>query len=201
MSKSAGTLITTHNATYIPPRFMPGYRGHVPTMKFDYGETYGSHTQKYFQDFRSDVLNQSKTNYCKGGYFPTYYSYNPDLAVEARKRTHDRWLQAPRYSITPQDYDGRQNQIKFDKLSKAHREHYNDKSGTVQRVDYFMLPTKSEDQFKKHLPFMVLSERYTDDINIPNKEHIASRTPAVRNFTPSSSQRDREMRDVYFENR
>ena len=40
----------------------------------------------------------------------------------------------------------------FPQLSHSHREHYNDKSGTAQRVDFFMLPTKAEDQFKKHLP-------------------------------------------------
>lgn len=152
MSKSAGTLITTHNATYTPPRFMPGYRGHVPTMKFDYGETYGNHTAKYFQDYRSKALDTSKTNYCKGGYFPTYYSYNPDLAVEARTRKWDRWLSEPRYSLTTYDHDKREQQIKFDKLAKCHREHYSDKSGSVQRVDYFMLPTKAEDQFKQNMP-------------------------------------------------
>ena len=37
-------------------------------------------------------------------------------------------------------------------MSKAHRENYTDKSGTVQRVDYFVLPTKAEEQFKKKLP-------------------------------------------------
>lgn len=37
-------------------------------------------------------------------------------------------------------------------LSQGHREHYNDKSGTVQRVDYFVLPRKAEDQFKFDKP-------------------------------------------------
>lgn len=131
---------------------MPGYRGHVPTMKFDYGETYGNHTVKYFQDFRSTTLDSSKSNYCKGGYFPTYYSYNPDIALSARSRKWDRWLQTPQYSLSNVDHDRKEDLIKFDKRSKAHREHYNDKSGTVQRVDYFMLPTKAEDMFKKHVP-------------------------------------------------
>jgi hypothetical protein len=152
MSKSAGTLITTNNATYIQPRFMPGYRGHVPTMKFDYAETYGNHSAKYFQDFRSSALNTSKTNYCKGGYFPTYYSYNPDIAIGQRTRQRDRWLQEPRYTVTPHDHDRREELIRFDNLSQAHREHYTDKSGEKHRVDHFVLPTKAEAQFKKHVP-------------------------------------------------
>ena len=36
--------------------------------------------------------------------------------------------------------------------SQAHREHYTDKSGTVQKVNYFQIPTRAEDQFKKNLP-------------------------------------------------
>lgn len=131
---------------------MPGYRGHVPTMKFDYGETYGNHTEKYFQDFRSKALETSKTNYCKGGYFPTYYSYNPDLAVEARTRKWDRWLTTPKYTLTNYDHNKREEHIQFDKLAKAHREHYNDKSGTFHRVDYFMLPSKLDATFKKQTP-------------------------------------------------
>ena len=85
-------------------------------MKFDYGETYGGHTVKYFQDFRSKALETSKTNYCKGGYFPTYYSYNPDMAVGARTRKWDRWLNEPRYALTTLDYDRKEELIRFDKV-------------------------------------------------------------------------------------
>lgn len=93
------------------------YRGYVPTMKFDYGETYGGHTRKYFQDFRSKTLETSKTNYCKGGYFPTYYSFNPDMAISARTRNRDYWLYEPRYKLTTMDHDKREDMIKFAKVS------------------------------------------------------------------------------------
>ena len=93
-------------------------------MKFDYGETYGNHTAKYFQDFRSSALERSKTNYCKGGYFPTYYSYNCDLATEARTRKWDRWLQNPRYSLTNYDHDKREELIRFDKVEYIILENY-----------------------------------------------------------------------------
>ena len=85
-------------------------------MKFDYGETYGNHTTKYFQDFRSTTLDSSKSNYCKGGYFPTFYSHNPDIATEASTRKWDRWLQAPRYSLTNRDHDRQEELIRFDKV-------------------------------------------------------------------------------------
>ena len=89
-------------------------------MKFDYCETYGNHTVKYFQDFRSSVLNSSKSNFCKGGYFPTFYSYNPDLATEARNRKWDRWLQVPAYSLSNTDHDRREELIRFDKVILTH---------------------------------------------------------------------------------
>ena len=51
---------------------------------------------------------------------------------------------------------------------------------------------------------MVLSTRYTDDINLdgPDASLASVRAKAGRRvFKPTSSQRDREMRDVYFEQR
>lgn len=48
---------------------------------------------------------------------------------------------------------------------------------------------------------MILSTRHTDDINLPYLDHVARRPPLIRHFTTLSSQRDREMRDVYFEKR
>lgn len=120
---------------------MPGYQGHVPTMKFDYGETYGNHTAKYFQDFRLRALDTSKSNYSRGGYFPSYYSNNGSLAVEARTRTQDRSLHNANYRLSNVDHDGQENIAQFQKLAVAHRDHYNDKTGTVQPLGYFTLPS------------------------------------------------------------
>jgi len=159
MSKAAGTLITTHNATYIPPRFMPGYDGHVPTLKFDYGETYGSGTARYFQDFRYHTMGTSRENPNKEGYFATAYTHRPDLALEFRTRTWDHWVHEPRYRITNEDRDRREELINFSKRTMAHRENYNDKTGTVPKVAHFQLSTPGEAQFRTKLPLWVFPPR------------------------------------------
>ncbi|XP_060571520.1 ciliary microtubule inner protein 2C-like [Ruditapes philippinarum] len=201
MSRSAGTLITTHNSTFIPPRFMPGYRGHCPTTKYDYGETYGNATNKYFQDYRHEVLNASHDPYARGGEFPTYYTHKPESVISARGRTRDRWLAAPKYSLSNVDFDRKEELKSFDSLGQKHREHYFDKSNTKKSVDYFMIPRSAEDQIKSKAQFMILSTRHTDDINLPYLEHEARRLPLIKRTSTMSSQRDREMRDVVFEKR
>lgn len=201
MSRSAGTLVTTNNATYIPPRFMPGYRGYCPTIKYDYGETYGNQTAKHFQDYRSSVLNSSADPYCKGGAFPTVYSHNPDNVISNRTRTQDRWLHAPKYQLSNQDHDRKEENYQFNRLSQAHRENYKDKTGELKAINYYSIPASASEQFKRNVPFMILSTKYRDDINLPFLGHIARRQPAVSRSVDRSSQRDREMRDVIFEKR
>jgi len=201
MSRSAGTLVTTNNATYIPPRFMPGYRGYCPTIKFDYGETYGNKTAKYFQDYRSSVLNSSADPYCKGGQFPTVYTHNPDLVISNRTRTQDRWLQAPKYQLSNVNHDRKEELYQFDKLSQKHREHYKDKTGTVNGINFFSIPVSAQEQFKKNVPFVILSTKYRDDVNLPFLQHVARRAPLTTRAVTTSNQRDREMRDVIFEKR
>ncbi|KAK3602601.1 hypothetical protein CHS0354_034328 [Potamilus streckersoni] len=201
MSRSAGTLVTTHNATFIPPRFMPGYRGHCPTTKYDYGETYGNNTAKYFQDYRNEVLNQSSDPYARGGDFPTFYTHKPESVLSSRSRKLDRWLTAPKHSLSNVDFDRKEELYSFDRLAQRHREFYQDKSGTVKRVDQFLLPMSAEQQIKRNVTFMILSTRHTDDIQLPRLDHEARRMPLIRSFSDVSSQRDREMRDVVFEKR
>nr|KAI8754574.1 FAM166C A protein [Biomphalaria glabrata] len=200
MSRAAGTLITTNNATYIPPRFMPGYRGYCPTIKYDYGETYGNQTAKYFQDYRSSVLNSSADPYAKGGQFPTVYSHNPDLVISNRTRTQDRWLLAPKYQLSNVDHDRKEEIYQFNRLANAHREHYTDKSGTVKPVDYFSIPTSGERQFKKIVTFDKSYPNYYQDVGLPS---IRTGSQALSQHHPPmvSTQRNRAMRNVFFERR
>ncbi|XP_033645381.1 protein FAM166C A-like [Asterias rubens] len=203
MSNSAGTLQTTHQATYIPPRMMPGYKGHCPTAKFDYGETYGNATAKYFQDYRSETLNQSKSSYAKGGQFPTVYTHNPDLVIHARDRSREQWRTAPKYELTNVNHDRREEINKFDTLAQGHRQFYKDRTGTVPRVDDFLIPKSAEDMYRQDIKSgeeqvsIASQAKMTKMLNKP-----VMRTPKTASSTSrSSTVRDRAMRDVVFESR
>ncbi|XP_066272144.1 ciliary microtubule inner protein 2C-like isoform X1 [Branchiostoma lanceolatum] len=202
-SRSAGTLITTHNATYTPPALMPGYKGHCPTIMFRYGDTYGNTTKKWFQDFRSVTLNNSQTQYSNGGSFPTSLANDPALVLGNRSRTRDRWLAAPRVRLYNVHHDGKEWYNNFDKVSQEHREYYKDKTGTSKRVTYFHLPTKAEDSFRKLPPiFYTTGGTRTTDIDLPAIKTVGSRKRAeLDRFADKSSVRDRAMRDVFFERR
>ncbi|XP_072134933.1 ciliary microtubule inner protein 2C [Mobula birostris] len=163
-SRSAGTLITNYNATYIPPALMPGYRGFVPTINFTHGDTYGNTTRKYFEDFRMSALNTSQSPYSKGGQFPTIYSNNPSLVIENRMRNRNRWLYAPQWSRYDVDFDREEEMKLFNKLSQQHRENYKDKTGIIPRVDHFVLPGKEEDTF----PSLPNIQQDKDDCPSPN---------------------------------
>ncbi|ESO07029.1 hypothetical protein HELRODRAFT_76841 [Helobdella robusta] len=144
MSNASGWLVTTNQAACVHPRFMPGYKGYVPTMKYEHGETYGNQTNKCFQDFRSKTFETSRTLSNRGGYFATRFTSNPDLACEARTRKLDRWLQLPTYKLTNQDYTTLHNRVQFMKLAMCHRAHYNDYTGTIPSVGYFQEPKPFE---------------------------------------------------------
>uniref|UniRef100_A0A8D0GD19 Ciliary microtubule inner protein 2C n=1 Tax=Sphenodon punctatus TaxID=8508 RepID=A0A8D0GD19_SPHPU len=139
-SRSAGTLHTQNNAVYLPPE--PRYRGH-PTAN----NTYGNTTMKYFQDFRRAAMETSCSPYSKGGQFPTLFSYDPNLVLEARARGWDRWLYTPSYSRYNLDFNRSQELKEFYKLSQQHREHYRDKTRTVHQVPYFVLPVKEKEKY------------------------------------------------------
>ncbi|CAF0816520.1 unnamed protein product [Adineta steineri] len=174
MSRAAGTLQTTYNATYYPPSLMPGYRGHVPTTQYQYGETFGNATSKYFQDYRSEALNSSKSLYARGGYFPTPYTHQPELVMSDRRRSRDQYLYIPKYSLNNTNVD-RTNEIrKFYQLSQQHRDTYTDRSGTLHPVEHFVLPVSNEKMYEANLPYSSMLLRHTSEINIP----------ADRNFPP-----------------
>ncbi|CAN2390791.1 Protein of unknown function (DUF2475), partial [Pristimantis euphronides] len=146
-SRSAGTLITHNNATYIPPALMPGYRGHVPTEAFTYGDTYGNTTARRFQDFRLAALSCSQSPYCKGGQFPTSFSSDPALVLGHRSRGWDRFLHSPTWSRHNIDYNRTTELNRFMKSVQQHRAHYRDKTGTVHQVPDFILPVENEETF------------------------------------------------------
>ncbi|CAF0752900.1 unnamed protein product [Didymodactylos carnosus] len=167
MSRAAGTLVTTYNSTYYPPSLMPGYRGHVPTVNLQYGETFGNSTAKYFQDYRSEALNSSKSLYARGGYFPTPYTHQPELVISDRRRSRDRYLYIPKYTLNNQNYD-RTNEIrKFHHLSQHHRDAYTD------RIEHFSpLPVSNDKMYEAHLPYYSMLLRHTSNVNIPVEKNF-----------------------------
>ncbi|MBN3303282.1 C070A protein, partial [Amia calva] len=149
--RGVGTLVSHSRATYTPPALMPGYCGHVPTVKFSFGDTFGNATMRHFQDFRSAVLESSKSPYSSGGQFPTVYSHNPSLVTACRSRSRDRALLTPYWSRHNVDLSRQEELKKFEKLAQNHRDAYKDTTGTLQPVKYFIQPVKESERFPQKI--------------------------------------------------
>lgn len=99
---------------------LDSYQGHVPGLKFSAGDTYGGATCKSLQDTRLATLSNSKTTFANGGSFPSFYTHKPELVLDARTRSRDRFLQHPHYTLYNTDRD-RLREIKtFDGVCDHH---------------------------------------------------------------------------------
>ncbi|XP_007937068.1 protein FAM166C [Orycteropus afer afer] len=196
-SRSAGTLLTEFNAAYVPPGLMPGYGGHVPSVAFSCGSTYGNTTFKYFQDYRNAVMEKSHTPFSKGGHFPTLFSPNPNLVLSNHSHTWDRWLHIPSYTRYNLDSSRSHDLTCFYQTVQQHREYYRDKTGTVAWVPYFVLPVKEWERYPIPTDLPPLSPK--------DKWHLLRVAPeSLRTYQtfPSGkrvSPQERQKRDYYFE--
>jgi len=169
MSGPAGTLITTHNAFFWPPSMAPGFQGHIPGLKFTYGETYGVSTSRYFQDYRNRSLDTSKSVFNKGGAFPTIYTHDPAQVISARDRSYRRVLDVPHYQLNNVDRDRKAHLRGFYHLAQDHRDFYRDRTGCLDRVREFVIPTELREIYRRYGGGMQENEAIpptrTDDID------------------------------------
>uniref|UniRef100_A0A8C6FI73 Ciliary microtubule inner protein 2C n=1 Tax=Moschus moschiferus TaxID=68415 RepID=A0A8C6FI73_MOSMO len=196
-SRSAGTLLTEFNAAYVPPGLMPGYKGHVPGVAFSFGSPYGTTTLKYFQDQRSAALGRSSTAFSKGSHFPTIFSPNPTQVLRDRALTRDRWLHTPSYTRFNLDSSRWAELLHFYQMAQRHREHYQDKTGLVHRVPYFVLPVSEWDRYPipTDLPPLNPKEKWHLLREAPENLRTYQTFPSGKRVSPQERQR----RDCYFE--
>ncbi|CAH6786893.1 protein FAM166C [Phodopus roborovskii] len=195
-SRSAGTLMTEFNATFVPPALMPGYKGHVPGVASSFGSPYGTTTFKYFQDLRNTALEKSYA-VLSGGCFPTLFSPNPSMVLTSQAKHWDRWLHMPTYTRFNLDIRRNSEITNFYQTAQQQRKYYQDKTGTVPRVPYFVLPVKELDRYPLPTDLPPLSPK--------NKWHLLRVSPdylkTYQTFPSGKrvSSQERQRRDNYFE--
>ncbi|XP_008592010.1 PREDICTED: UPF0573 protein C2orf70 homolog [Galeopterus variegatus] len=196
-SRSAGTLLTEFNAAYVPPGLMPGYQGHVPSVAFSFGSPYGTTTLKYFQDYRNAAMEKSHTPFSKGGHFPTIFSSNPNLVLMSRSHTWDRWLHRPSYTRYNLDSDRSTQLTQFYQTAQQHRKYYQDKTGMVPRVPYFVLPLMEWERYPipTDLPPLSPEKKWHLFRASPKNLKTYQTFPSGKRVSPQERQR----RDCYFE--
>ncbi|XP_022809024.1 UPF0573 protein C2orf70 homolog B-like [Stylophora pistillata] len=190
---------------------MLGYAGHCHQAKFwNYGDTFGNTTAKYFQDRRIAKLNNSKATQ-PGTYgdgrpeFLSVYSNTPNLVLAARMKTRERRRNAKKYSLFNEHERGREVK-KFDqlftsdnlsasKLAQSHREYYKDRSGTVLRVEQFVIPRKVQPAITRSPLCEMLVEENGCAFTTNHGLSYEMSPPMACTW------RDRGLRDVYFEKR
>ncbi|XP_006197246.2 ciliary microtubule inner protein 2C [Vicugna pacos] len=196
-SRSAGTLLTEFNAAYAPPGLMPGYQGHVPGVAFSFSSPYGTATLKYFQDQRNAALEKNHTPFSKGGHFPTMFSPNPDLVQSHCSHTWNRWLHMPSYTRFNLDSTRSAELTHFYQMAQRHREYYQDKTGMVPRVPYFVLPVREWERYPIPTDLPPLSPKKKWYLLRASPENLKTYQtfPSGKRVSPQERQR----RDRYFE--
>uniref|UniRef100_A0A8C3WN28 Ciliary microtubule inner protein 2C n=1 Tax=Catagonus wagneri TaxID=51154 RepID=A0A8C3WN28_9CETA len=192
-SRSAGTLLTEFKAAYVPPGLMPGHQGHAPAA-LSCGPTHCATALRYFQDRCITALEQSHTH-CS--HFPTLFSPDPSLVLSDRSHTWDRWLHAPRSTRFNLD-SGRSAELsRFYQMAQQHREYYRDKTGTVRRVPYFVLPMREWERYPipTDLPPLSPKKKWHLLRVAPENLRTYQTFPSGKRVSPQERQR----RDRYFE--
>ncbi|XP_027789159.2 ciliary microtubule inner protein 2C [Marmota flaviventris] len=198
-SRSAGTLLTEFNAAFVPPSLMPGYRGHVPGVDFSFGAPYGTITLKYFQDHRNAAMDKSSSPLSSGGHFPTLFSPNPNLVLIDHWKTWDRSLNLPSYNRFNLDAYRSRELAHFYQLAQQQRKYYLDKTGTVPRVPYFVLPVREQERYPipTDLPPLSPKKKWYLLRNSPENLRTYQTYPSGKRV----SAQERQRRDCYFEYR
>ncbi|XP_062066141.1 ciliary microtubule inner protein 2C [Lepus europaeus] len=196
-SRSAGTLLTEFNAAYVPPGLMPGYQGHVPSVAFSFGSSYGTATLKYFQDHRFTAMQKGQALLGRSGHFPTVFSSDPTLGLTERTLSRARRLHAPTYTRFNLDSSRSAKLAHFYQMAQQHRNYYRDKTGTVPRVPYFVLPVKEQDRYRIPTDLPPLSPKSKWHLLRVSPENLktAQAFPSGKRVSPQ----ERQTRDCYFE--
>jgi len=124
--------------------------------------------------------------------------------IGARDRTRERWRTTPDYSLSNVNHDRKEEVNKFDQLAQEHREHYKDRTGTLGRVNEFLIPRTAQEMYHQDSALI--------DEHVDMREKASTNTsrnipvhrmsmPPIRTYSKSSTVRDRAMRDVFFEHR
>jgi hypothetical protein len=222
-NRSNGIVVTTHKATYIPPTLNPGYGGFLPELRHQYGETYGRGTCKNFYSQRArrlhlvppiqsvniiqdkiirahDFTKTEHSNAIPGvptirrvsepavppclssfEHSPTILSLSEGLNLSAFSRNN---------SILSKSVNrNRINELdEFMKKVNQHRQSYKSITGQIPKVKHFVVPKDFGDRKLGFHSFSLSEQAKT------------KRTGRVRGKYRSSN-RERAMRDLHFEER
>uniref|UniRef100_A0A8C6EYC9 Ciliary microtubule inner protein 2C n=1 Tax=Marmota marmota marmota TaxID=9994 RepID=A0A8C6EYC9_MARMA len=175
------------------------YRGHVPGVDFSFGAPYGTITLKYFQDHRNAAMDKSSSPLSSGGHFPTLFSPNPNLVLIDRWKTWDRSLNLPSYNRFNLDAYRSRELAHFYQLAQQQRKYYLDKTGTVPRVPYFVLPVREQERYPipTDLPPLSPKKKWYLLRNSPENLRTYQTYPSGKRV----SAQERQRRDCSFEYR
>lgn len=203
-------LVTTNTWSYPKPCMKPGYQGYIPTVNHMYGETFGNATEKYFLDYRSKTLNSSSYTAKNGGSpimeFPKIYK-DPKLVIGSRDRTREKYRAPPNYKQINYSSDLTDRKQDIEKLNEdliqKQREVYLDKSGSKNRIQYFVLPTPTDcERFSKMKNYKFKAARSSDDATVNAVRFAMNGRNILDPLTGKRSDvRTRMMRDIHFERR
>ncbi|KAM4867513.1 ciliary microtubule inner protein 2C isoform 2-T2 [Thomomys bottae] len=167
------------------------YQGHVPGLAFSFGSPYGTTTLKYLQDHRNAAMKGRE------GCVPMTDSSHPTISLLSHSNTWERLYNVPPSSRFNLDIDRTTRLNHFNQLAQQHRKYYQDKTGTVPLVPYFVLPVREQDRYPIPTDLPPLSP--------VNKWHLFRVSPdnlkTYQTFPSGKrvSPQERQRRDCYYE--